>query len=113
MTRERYCRETGQSIVEYAGMMVLSTLLVAGLLGGAHQFMPAVFNALSQNNETAFSEDDPAPAAAQSPAPSPAPSPSPSPTPSPSPAPTPSPAPAPAPAPTPSGCHGNGAKSCD
>jgi hypothetical protein len=50
----------GQSMVEYAGMMVIATLMVGGLLAGAQQCMPTLFAALTQSNQIAFTESEPA-----------------------------------------------------
>lgn len=54
--------EKGQSIVEYAGMIVMSTLLVGGMMSSTKQLMPVIFTALSHNNAAALSDEPPAPA---------------------------------------------------
>jgi hypothetical protein len=63
-------RNKGQSIVEYAGMIVMSTLLVGGMMSSAKQLMPVIFTALAHNNAAALSDAPPAPASSmRSPAP--------------------------------------------
>jgi len=63
-------RVSGQSIVEYAGMIVISTLMVGGMMGGAKQMMPVLFTLLSDRNAMALSDEPPMPAASfPSPAP--------------------------------------------
>lgn len=53
----------GQSIIEYAGMIVLSTLMVGCLMSGTKQIMPVLFTALSHRNADALSDTPPLPAA--------------------------------------------------
>jgi hypothetical protein len=56
-------RATGQAIVEYAGMIVVSTLVVGGMMSGAKQIMPALFTLLSERNAMVLSDAPPLPAA--------------------------------------------------
>ena len=53
----------GQSIIEYAGMIVLSTLMVGCMMSGTQQIMPVLFTALSHRNAAALSDTPPLPAA--------------------------------------------------
>jgi len=52
----------GQAIVEYAGMLVASTMMVVGLLTGVQQLMPILFKTLSEHTTLALSDEAPAPA---------------------------------------------------
>ena len=47
--------QRGQAIVEYAGMIVMSTLVVGGMLSATQQLMPVLFKTLTQNTVNALS----------------------------------------------------------
>jgi hypothetical protein len=51
----------GQAIVEYAGMLVASTMMVVGLITGAQQLIPILFKTLSEHTTLALSDEVPAP----------------------------------------------------